>query len=282
MDLTDKKKYCFGKDCVRGDFLDKIVILGDNNAGKTSFGYAITEIVTTAGDFSKDIGQRDECSFLNKETGTERATFHYELAYKGTILTYEYSKSSPSSIVSESLLIGKEPVFRYDLKDPSNDYFSRERLSILEPPVPDGRRSMILLMSDLKRAAPDSPVRIVKDFAVNSLYYMAMWKSDVHIGMIDGEDDIERYLIDNHLVDNLKTYLSEEGSVDLDIRESDGRIYIMKENGRLPFANGVSRGTMILCRLFCWINRCKNRDAIIFFDDIDDMFYHRTAENVIR
>ncbi|MBO4763633.1 MAG: hypothetical protein J5485_03315, partial [Candidatus Methanomethylophilaceae archaeon] len=56
----------FGKECLRGDLLDKIVVLGNNNSGKTSFGYAITDIVSTVGGFSKDIGQRNEGCFLTR------------------------------------------------------------------------------------------------------------------------------------------------------------------------------------------------------------------------
>ena len=56
IDLTDKKNYRFGKECVRGDFLDKMVVLGNNNAGKTAFGYAMTDIVSTVGDSPRTSG----------------------------------------------------------------------------------------------------------------------------------------------------------------------------------------------------------------------------------
>jgi hypothetical protein len=91
IDLTDKKNYRFGVECVRGDFLDKMVLIGHNNAGKTSFGYAMTDIVSTAGGFNKDIGQMRPDSFLNKDSNPEKATFHYELTHRGSIITYEYS-----------------------------------------------------------------------------------------------------------------------------------------------------------------------------------------------
>ncbi len=91
IDLTDKKNYRFGKECVRGDFLDKMILMGNNGAGKTAFGYAMTDIVSTVGGFSNDIGQRNVECFLNKDTGADRATFHYELTHRGSIITIEYS-----------------------------------------------------------------------------------------------------------------------------------------------------------------------------------------------
>jgi hypothetical protein len=91
IDLSDRKNYKFGKECVRGDFLDKMIILGGNGAGKTSFGYALVDIVSTVGGFGNDIGQRDPDCFLNMDSGTDRATFHYEFAYKGSVIVLEYA-----------------------------------------------------------------------------------------------------------------------------------------------------------------------------------------------
>jgi hypothetical protein len=91
IDLSDRKNYRFGKECVRGDFLDKMIILGGNGSGKTSFGYAIVDIVSTVGGFGNDIGQRDPDCFLNMDSGIDRATFHYEFAYKGSVIVLEYA-----------------------------------------------------------------------------------------------------------------------------------------------------------------------------------------------
>ena len=91
IDLTDRKNYKFGKECVRGDFLDKMIVLGGNGAGKTSFGFAIMDITSTVGGFDNDIGQRDPDCFLNKDGGCDRTTFHYEFTQRGSVITLEYS-----------------------------------------------------------------------------------------------------------------------------------------------------------------------------------------------
>ena len=282
LDLTDKKNYRFGEECVRGDFLDKIVILGGNNQGKTAFGFAMSDIASVAGDFQKDIGQKDPECFLNKDVGADKATFHYELAKKGSVITYEYSKSAPDELVSEMLCIDRTVVFRYDLSKSPEVSFDPILFGSSEPPEPDGRRSMVLMMADRNRAPSESPIGAVRDFALNSLYYMAMWKMDVHIGKMDGNDNVERFIIERNLVQEFSRFLSEVCWVDTEFEVSEGRLYMKKKNGLVPLLYGASRGTMILCRLFCWIKRSGDRDALVYFDDIDDMFHHRTAENVIR
>lgn len=282
IDLTDKKNYRFGVECVRGDFLDKMVVIGNNNAGKTSFGFAITDIVSTAGGLTKDIGQRNEVCFLNRDSQTDRATFHYELTQKGSVIIYEYSKSSPDRLVSESLTIDRQTVFSYDLTDGSQPVFNTELLKVNAVPQPDGSRSLVLMLMDKFHIDSDSPVGVVYYFATHSLYYMAMWKMDVHIGLIDSQDDAEKYLIDNGMVEEFGTFLSDVGMIDVRLGSESGHLTVVKSNGSMPFSESVSRGTMILCRLFCWIKRCRGRDALLFFDDFDDMFHYRTAENAIR
>ncbi len=282
LDLTDKKNYRFGVECVRGDFLDKMVIIGVNNAGKTSLGYAMIDIASMAGGFSKDIGQNNRMCFLNLDSDSKVATFHYELSQKGSVVTYEYSKSSPDRIESEKLLVDKRVVFSYDLRDSQEIQIDSNLLNMRNIPMPDGRKSMILLLSESNNIDPDSPVRAVLSFATHSLFYMAMWKMDVHLGLIDEEDDAESYIIRNNLIQEFNQFLRDDCMVDIDLISKDNQIMVRKGEGATPFSESVSRGTMILCRLFCWVKRCRDRDALIFFDDFDDMFHYRTAENAIK
>ncbi len=282
IDLTDKKNYRFGKECVRGDFLDKMVVLGENNVGKTSFGYAITDIITTAGGFKKDIGQMDPVCFLNKDVDTDKATFHYELTQRGSVITYEYSKTDADHLVSESLTIDRQLVYRYDLNSDSEPFFKKDLMRYPEIPVPDGSRSIILALSERYAIDPDSPVGVVSYFAKHSLYYMAMWKMDVHIGVMDFHDQVCSYLINNDLVSKFENFFRDVSGSDLRLTVEDGTLMVVRGSGKIPFTKSVSRGTMILCRLFCWIMRCKDKDALIYFDDFDDMFHYRTAENAIK
>jgi len=137
-------------------------------------------------------------------------------------------------------------------------------------------------MSKEHQFDPDSPVGVILHFAYHSLYFMAMWMKDVHIGMIEDEDDVERYIVDNGLVKEFNTFLNEICSTKVVLSGRDGRMFVVKEHGEIPYRTSVSRGMMILCRLYSWVRRCRDRDALIYFDDFDDMFHYRTAERAIK
>ena len=280
LDFTDKKNYRFGTDCVRGDLLEKVVILGNNGAGKTSFGYAITDIVPTLVGFVKDVGQNDVLCFAN---GSMTPTFHYEFSFRGSFVVYEYSKSAPDRLVSESLAIDRRTVYSYDLSDGSCDGFDLERICVpgFETPAPDGGVAFLRMLSESGALAKGCVARDIISFARSSIYYMAMWKSDVHIGFLDGEDDVQGYIIGNGLVEEFNRFLDEQCGIRMTVSARDGGLFVSLDGRELPFFKAASRGTAILCRLFCWNRRSRDKEALVFLDDFDDMFDYRTAENVM-
>ena len=283
IDFTDKKNYRFGRECVRGDLLDKVVILGNNGSGKTSFGYALLDITSTLTGFNKDVGQCNPVCFINGSGKNDHAVFHYEFAYHGSTVIYEYGKRSCDVLKSESLSVDRHVIFDYDLDDMGSAVFDLGSLGSGRIPVPelDGSMPLLRLIGDSVRLDPSSPVASVLEFARNSIYYMAMWKVDVHIGFMDEEDDIERFIVENGLVEELMQFLGNECGSPVRLSARDGSLMVDAGSKEYPFLQIASRGTAILCRLFCWNRRSRDKGAIMFFDDFDDLFDHRTAENVM-
>ncbi|MBQ3685302.1 MAG: AAA family ATPase [Candidatus Methanomethylophilaceae archaeon] len=155
-------------------------------------------------------------------------------------------------------------------------------MGVPEKPELGNGQSIILDMSKKRRFDPDSPIGVVLNYANHSLYYMAMWMKDIHIGMIEDDDSPERYLIQNGMVGDFNKFLRDVCSVNIELSSRGDELMVVREQGMIPYRTSVSRGTMILCRLYVWLRRCKDRNALIFFDDFDDMFHYRTAENAIK
>lgn len=282
IDFTDKRNYGFGTGCVRGDYLEKVVILGCNGSGKTSFGYAITDIVTTVTGFTKDIGQHSEVCFINGSSGSDRAEFRYEFNWHGSLITYEYAKVSPFRVVYERLEVDRDVVFSYDLDRIEDSVINLDQYGIENVRITDldGSQALMKVIRD-GAYQHDSAIGSVIDYAENSLYYRAMWRMDDHIGMMDCDLDLTQFIMENDLVEDLERFLREEGDVDVSLERSNGELTVMAGDRVIPFFQAVSRGTAILSRLYVWMIRCKGRDSLMFFDDFDDLFDYRTAENVM-
>ena len=284
LDMTNKKNYSYGTECVRGDFLDKVVVIGDNGAGKTSFGYALVDIITTLTGFQKDIGQNEESCFLNGDSDEDVATFHYEFLVHSSYVEYEYGKPSPHSIVRERLSVDHKVVFDYDLRDMSGAVFNLDVLGdvYMSPESIYGSKALLRMIGETSRLSDVPAVKAVLDFARDSVYYRAMWRMDEHIGIIDDDDDICGYIIDNGLVEDLQEFLRTDCHTDVLLGVEEGRLVICTGRRNLPFLKAASRGTVLLTRLYCWDRRSKNREALMFLDDFDDMFNYQTSENVME
>ena len=280
IDFTYKRNYVPGKECFRQDLLDKIIVNGCNSSGKTALGYALADIVSTVGGYTKDIGQRNPRSFLNKDAPTNRATFHYEFSKGGSIIYYEYSKGSPDTVISESLKVDRHTVFEYDLAKGS-ELFLDPGIEF-DIPIPDGRKSLILSVSESMGFGEDSVAKLVSDFAKQSAYCLTALMQDTHIGKCDCFEDPEDYIVKNGLVEQLQRFLEEVCSEDMDLVADDDRIMIRKEDGTIPFKESVSRETLVACGLYAWMDRCGDREALMYFDDFDDVLDQETAEKAIK
>ncbi len=283
IDFTDKKNYQFGKECVRGEVLDKIVIVGGNGVGKTNFGYALVDIITTVTGFTRDIGQMDERCFLNGYSHAGKAEFCYDFIHKGCRIEYSYCKDSPTSILSERLAVDRQVLFDYSASDPASGTFDLARLGLSEENVAglDGTVSLVRMCSEKHGSHNDPSVDAVWRFARQALYYRAMWKKDEHIGLMDTDDDVEGYIIGNGYLGEFLEFLKDVGLECKGICSSGRELVIRTDEKEIPFSDAASRGTMIMCRLFCWIKRCRDSDALIFFDDFDDMYHFTTARAAI-
>ena len=155
-------------------------------------------------------------------------------------------------------------------------------MGVKEAPQTGKGQSIIMDMAKTIRFKDDSPIGIVLNYATHSLYYMAMWKKDTHIGMMENNDNVEEYIVQNNIVEDLNIFLNEVCDVDITVAVRGDRLVITREKGELPFSSGASRGTLIMCRMYTWLRRSRERDALMFSDDFDDMFDYRTAEKAIR
>ena len=67
-DLVRTHNYGFNKNLIRNGLVNKAMIVGKNGCGKTSFGFALFDIVYTLTDKGYDAHQKDSSNFLNGDS----------------------------------------------------------------------------------------------------------------------------------------------------------------------------------------------------------------------
>ena len=278
LDFTNVKNYRFNTECLKGDILDKIVIMGGNGVGKTNFAWAILDIASTLHG-GGNIGHMNEGSFLNCYAEGGETSFAYTFNFNGSSVKYRYSKSSPTRLTREEMRVDRRTVFEAD--NVNGECILDPRYSI--DVTCDGSVPVLRQLSEGMCLGGDDPVQRLLEFSSQMLYFKSagQW-CDHHIGLSKGEPDMEKYLTESGSVDSLRSFLSEITDVSYDMTAEDGRVYMMKNGRRFPLIDTASRGTLMLIRLFCWYSQTKDEGSLMVFDDFDCMFHYETAEKALR
>lgn len=225
----------------------------------------------------------DRRCFLNGYNDSGKAEFCYDFIHKGSRIEYSYTKDSPSSILSERLVVDRRILFDYSVSDLASGTYDLDRLGLTPKDVTslDGTVSLVRICSEKNSSSCDQSVDAIWCFARQTLYYRAMWKKDEHIGLMDTDDDVQGFIIGNGYIGELLEFLKDVG-LDCGNLCSYGKELVIRTGEKeIPFMDAASRGTILMCRLFCWIKRCRASEALIFFDDFDDMFHFATARVAI-
>ncbi len=279
IDFRDSKNYKFNKECLNGDILGKIVIMGENGVGKTNLAQALMQLIDTALKNDRCIGPREDPCFINAFSDQDSAEFRYVFSFNGVEVVYEFAKSSPSRMISEIFTVNRSVVFKCDHRNGTCtlDGISSENI------ICNGTTSVLSQLLNMKQTDDLSMVRRVGCFARNMLYFKSSGKTcDHHICHSKSLPDIEAYVIESKCTDELAHFLTIVSSVDFYIESDSSRLYMVKNGKKLPMMEAASRGTMMLMRLFCWFRQAKSDGSLLIFDDFDCMFHFETSIDVLR
>lgn len=117
------------------------------------------------------------------------------------------------------------------------------------------------------------------------LYFRSL-QDNSYIGIIQGRETIEDYLIRNGKVKDFQRYLKEMADieVDLDVVKMDGMPVIFVQNTGnklLNFKSVASSGTRALMLFYYWLNHF-DEVSFIFVDDFDAFYHFELSEAIIR
>lgn len=253
LDLTAVRNYNFNTVCVRDGLLNVSLIVGTNACGKTNLGLALFDIVATLTDKMTIPEAKDRMAFLNGDSALDRATFEYEFQGDVGIIRYEYSKTSPDTIVYERMVIDDRTIFLRD--GDRSDWSGLVELGAgnLRMDVPDGHLAVLRYIANNTIKSNESPVTSIMDFAEHMLYFRSL-QDNAYIGITKGSEALEDYIIWNGLINDFQEFLKKMAGVDVQLGsagiEGMPEMLIQRTKSRpIVFSNISSSGTKSLMLL---------------------------------
>lgn len=286
VDFTKTKKYGFNTDLIRDGLINKVLIVGKNGCGKTNLGLALFDIVMTLTDLNTDRRQRDASAYLNGDSGMPYAAFEYEFGLGSDDVVYSYRKISPDTIVYERLELNGRTVFIRD-----GDGIDASGLGMIDAEglkvnPGNGRLSVLRFIVNNTDQPPDSVLTRLMDFVKGMLYFRSVQDGNVYSGLINGTEDLAKYIMDHDLVSEFQDFLEDTGGIAMRLGTvSVGGMsdVLVQETAcrRYPLSDVLSSGTGSLMLFFYWM---KHFDSVTFLymDEFDAYYHYALSESVLR
>lgn len=289
IDFTATHDYQFNQKCINNGLLSKIIIYGNNAAGKSNFGFALFDIVGLLTDKNTDLKQKDQHSFLNADSDGGVARFEYVLKKESQLITYTYEKSTPDQICYEELYVDNIKIYSYNFLTKSKKFEKLEQINAetLNFEYYESNLPVLRYIANNTNQPENSIVRFIMNYVSHMLWFRSLQENG-YIGYTTGVENLHNWIINNNLIYQFQKFLKDIAGIDMELdaisldSPTPTRLLIEKHK-RVPliFESVASNGTRALELLFYW--SCKFKDVSFLFMDEFDAFYHfELARNVIK
>ncbi|MDR3075462.1 MAG: AAA family ATPase [Candidatus Methanoplasma sp.] len=288
LDLTKVRDYGFNTNCITDNLLGKVLIMGPNGSGKSNLGYALFDIVYTLTDKQPCREQQSAQSFINGDANHKHATFIYEFQQGESVITYEYRKNLPMSLLYEKMSVDGNILIEFDHaknKLISNNS-SKTKVDGLRWEGRDGSLSIVRYIANNTPQEKESPIMFVMDFVNRMLYFKSTQDGNMFIGFERAGDTIESYIVRNGLIKEFEGFLKEHSELDLNIESAKVAgmpgLLVQKLNSKsLIFQEVASSGTKALELFFYWSKRF-NDVSLLFIDEFDAFYHFELSEKIMK
>ena len=273
VDFANVRDYDFNKQLIKNHLINKMIIFGYNNSGKSNLGFAMMDITSHLTD-----NQRGENYYsypITLGSGKNESTFKYVFLFGDKTITYIYKKDVNRQLVAEEIFSDGKSVFYYDYS--TNSY--RNDIEDLQSLNLDNRSENISILKYIRNSMinfdDDNPIKLIVDFANDMLWFRSL-RSNEFIGKLANGDDISNFIIRNNLLDDFQKFLDECGIKEkIIIRNTPfgHQLFIQKGKNIAPFFEICSTGTACLALFYYWKVSCFSKIKFLFLDEFD-AFYH--------
>ena len=278
LDFSKVRDYEFNQNLIKNGLVNKMLVYGPNNSGKSNLGAAVMDITTHLTD-NYGTDNLIYAYYLNGDFVDDIVEFKYEFLFNDREITYSYKKNGQMKLLSEELKESDTLLFKYNYGNNNYENNIPEAQTIVIPKKEQIAHS--ISMSVLKYIyantlvwPEDSSVKLLMDFVNNMLWFRSL-KYNEFMGVMPNSEDLHDYIINNRLLPDFQNFLKQCGQEYnlCEIHEGGKSVIGVKyKNYKARFNLVASTGTQSLWLFYYWMNRMKTI-SFVFLDEFD-AFYH--------
>lgn len=284
LDFTNVHDYKFNNYCINDGIITKAIMFGNNASGKSSFGYALFDIVSLLTD--KHVSNEQKVFCKNLDSKSNNIEFKYSFRFSDCKVKYNYSKNQNNVLVYEELWIDDTKIFSYDFISKKKNV---EGLNIIDADnlnfdYYEGNIAVLRYIANNTTQKENSTIKQMIEFISGMLWFRSL-RDNSFIGLDVNVTDFSNWIIENKKVKELEKFLRDMANIDikLAVLELPGdRVLVEKHNnGLLPFTQVASSGTLALTLLFYWVQNLQ-KASFVFIDEFDAFYQYKLSRTVIE
>ena len=280
LDFSKVRDYEFNQELIKNNLINKALIYGLNNSGKSNLGAAIMDITMHLTD-NKGNENKLYNYYVNGNNAKENVFFKYEFLFDNKDIIYTYEKDARMRLINEELKENNKIIFKYNYN--TNEFINNiEGANNLDISKRTNNISVLkYIYVNTLYWSEDSSINLLMNFVNNMLWFRSLRQNEF-IGVMQNGEDLNDFVINNKLLSRFEKFLNEcnQDYKLCELYEGGKKIIGVKyKNYEARFTDVASTGTLSLWLFFYWMNQSKNI-SFVFLDEFD-AFYHYGLSNYI-
>ena len=282
LDFSKIRDYEFNETLIKNNLINKMLIYGPNNSGKSNLGAAIMDITTHLTD---NYGTENilYAYYLNGDYVDEVVSFKYEFLFNNKNIVYSYKKDANMRLLSEELYEDNILLFKYNYKTNKFDNNIKEAKTIDISKKNHDISALKYIYNNTLYWEEDSIVKLLIEFVNNMLWFRSL-RSNEFMGVMPNKENLHDFIINNRLLKPFEKFLNDCGQNYklCEINEA-GRdvIGVNYKNYKARFDVVASTGTLSLWLFFYWMNRTKNI-SFVYLDEFDAFYHYELSYYILK
>lgn len=283
LDFSKVREYEFNEHLIKNNLINKMLVYGPNNSGKSNLGAAIMDITTHLTD-NNGVNNIMYSYYLNGDSVDDVVEFTYEFLFKDKEIVYSYKKDGSMKLKCEELKENGELLFKYNY---NNNKFEN---NIPEAQTIDISKKSQSMMSTLKYIytntlywPEDSSIHLLMKFVNNMLWFRSLRRNEF-MGVMSNAEDLHDFIINGHLLNDFQKFLKGCGQdyALCEIQEAGKTLIGVKyKNYKARFEYVCSTGTQSLWLFYYWMNHSKDI-SFVFLDEFDAFYHYELSAYILK
>ena len=282
LDFSKVREYEFNQQLIKNGLINKVLLYGPNNSGKSNLGAAIMDITRHLTD-NYGTDNKLYTYYLNGDSTNELVEFIYEFLLMDKEIKYIYTKNNQMKLLSEELIENNKTIFKYNYEN--NDYENNiEEAQTIDISKKNQTMSTLkYIYNNTLYWHEDSTVKLLMEFVNNMLWFRSL-KNNEFMGVLPNGENLHDYIIDNGLLKDFEKFLNgcKQNYNLCEIEDGGKKIVGVKyKKYKARFELVASTGTLSLWLFYYWMNRIENI-SFVFLDEFDAFYHHELSAYILK